>query len=184
MGQQNQGNDLLKGALLGGLLGGAAALLLAPKSGKELRDDIGDTYQSITEKAQDFTENCKQAGHKCLHPFEQEEECNTSPFLIGGAVGAVIGVVAALMLAPQSGGELREALGDKYDKIREKAEDYAATINAKGHAAVEQVGDWKDTLSSIIQKLSNKKGKGLHIDEILDWAGLGMSLLQQLQKRR
>ena len=51
MGQQNQSSDLLKGALLGALFGGAAALLLAPKSGKELREDLNDTYCSLSENA-------------------------------------------------------------------------------------------------------------------------------------
>lgn len=186
MGQQNQG-DLLKGALIGGILGGAAALLLAPKSGSELRDDIENTYRKLSDTTHDVAENLRKTGHKCLHPFEEcEEENHTSPFLVGGAIGAVIGVVAALLLAPQSGGALREALGEKYETIREKAEDFASDINSKRRSAMDQVGDWKDTLTTIIGKLSSRKGKksGLHLDEIMDWAGLGLSLMQQLQKRR
>lgn len=187
MGQQNQG-DLLKGALIGGILGGAAALLLAPKSGQELRDDIEDTYRKLSATTQDVAENLRQTGRKCLHPFQEdeEEENQNSSFLVGGAIGAVIGVVAALLLAPQSGNELRDALGEKYETIREKAGDFASDLNAKRRNAIDQVGDWKDTLTTIISKLSNRKGKKsqLRLDEILDWAGLGLSLMQQLQKRR
>ena len=137
-------------------------------------------------KTQDFAENLKKTGHKCLHPFEEEENNSSSPFLIGGALGAVIGVVTALLLAPKSGEELREVLGDQYEKIREKAEDFTANINSKRHDVMDQVGDWKDTLTTLINKLSSKKGKKspLHVDEILDWAGLGLNLLRQVQKRR
>lgn len=182
-----QNGDLLKGALIGGILGGAAALLLAPKSGKELRDDIGDTYNKLSATTQDVAENLRQTGRKCLHPFQDEcEENHNSSFLIGGAIGAVIGVVAALLLAPQSGEELRDVLGDKYESIREKAEDFASDINSKRRSAMDQVSDWKDTLMTIVNKLSSRKGKKspLRLDEMLEWAGLGLNLMQQLQKRR
>ncbi len=178
MRHENQGSDLLKGALLGGLLGGVAGLMLAPKSGRELREDIADV-----------TETIKETGYKLAHPFEEEEVSffnGQTPFLMGGAIGAVIGVVAALLLAPQSGNKLREALGDKYEDIREKAESFVTDLNGKRQNAMEQVGDWKDSLTTIVNKLSSKKGKhaGFKLDEILDWAGLGLNLIQQIQKRR
>ncbi|WP_186438537.1 YtxH domain-containing protein [Cohnella terricola] len=40
----------IKGALIGGVIGAAAALLLAPKSGKELRGDIRDRYSSMQDR--------------------------------------------------------------------------------------------------------------------------------------
>jgi gas vesicle protein len=46
------GKDFLMGAVVGGLLGAMAALLLAPKSGRELREDISNQYESISEKTQ------------------------------------------------------------------------------------------------------------------------------------
>lgn len=181
---RNQGSDLLKGALLGGILGGAAALLLAPKSGEELREDIEGGYETLRDKAQRLTENLKETGHKCLHPFEVDEDHN-SPFVIGGVVGAVIGAIAALLLAPQSGSELREALGDKYDEIREKAEDFTSNLDSRRRNAVDQVGEWKDALVTIIDRLSGQKGKKkFHLNEIFDWAIIGLNLLQKVQKRR
>lgn len=177
MGQSNQGADLIKGALIGGLLGGAAALLLAPKSGRELREKISD-----------LTENLKETGQKIMHPFREEESCfnGQTPFLVGGSVGAIIGVIAALLPTPQSGTELREALGDKYEEIRDRAEDFIDNVNSKKHQALHQVEDWKDSLITIVNKLSNLKGKKspFKFDEMLDWANLGLNLLQQLQKRR
>jgi gas vesicle protein len=175
--QQGQGTELLKGALLGGILGGAAALLLAPKSGKELCEDIAG-----------MTENLKETGRRLAHPFQNEERYfnGQSPFIMGGAVGAVIGAIAALLLAPQSGDELREALGDKYEDIRERAEEFVTNLDSKRRQAVEQVGDWKDSLKTIVDKLTHAKGRrsSFKLDELLDWAGIGLNLLQQFQKRR
>jgi gas vesicle protein len=46
------GKDFLMGAVVGGLLGAMAALLLAPKSGRELRQDITEQYGTLSEKTQ------------------------------------------------------------------------------------------------------------------------------------
>jgi gas vesicle protein len=40
----------LKGALIGGVLGATAALLLAPKSGRELRGDIRSRYSDVQDR--------------------------------------------------------------------------------------------------------------------------------------
>lgn len=40
------------GALIGGVLGSVSALLLAPKSGRELRQDIAEGAQQVSEKTQ------------------------------------------------------------------------------------------------------------------------------------
>lgn len=42
--------DIVKGTLLGFLLGAGSALLLTPKSGRQLRKDLSATYQEMAEK--------------------------------------------------------------------------------------------------------------------------------------
>lgn len=49
----------LLGALTGAVTGAVTALLLAPKSGRELRKDIGDTAVKVGEKTADLS---RQAG--------------------------------------------------------------------------------------------------------------------------
>ena len=44
-------------------------------------------------------------------------------FLAGFLVGATIGAIAALLLAPKSGRELREALTEEGRKLRDRAVD-------------------------------------------------------------
>lgn len=46
------GKDFLLGAIVGGVIGAVTALLLAPKTGKELRSDISEQYQNVSEKTQ------------------------------------------------------------------------------------------------------------------------------------
>lgn len=51
--------DLLVGGIAGGALGAAAGLLLAPKSGEDLRQDISDRYEDASERAQEFSKRGK-----------------------------------------------------------------------------------------------------------------------------
>ncbi|GIQ68153.1 YtxH domain-containing protein [Xylanibacillus composti] len=48
--QSFSGKHFAAGAILGALVGAATALLLAPKSGKELRGDIAEGYHQVSEK--------------------------------------------------------------------------------------------------------------------------------------
>lgn len=189
MSYQNNGNGFVKGILLGGILGGAAALLSAPKSGQELRDEISDTCCGIKDKACDLTEQFKRTSHQVMDTFgvhAQRDEHEPYSFLTGSALGAVLGATAAFILAPKSGAKLRKELGSKYDEIRGKAEEFVSQVNAKGHDAIENMEDWKNTVVNILGKISDKKRRSGHskMDEVVEWAGLGLSLLQQLQKRR
>ncbi|MDR6879007.1 YtxH domain-containing protein [Bacillus sp. 3255] len=50
MSNEKKAKDLLIGAVVGGLLGAATALLFAPKSGRELRSDIADNAKAVSDK--------------------------------------------------------------------------------------------------------------------------------------
>jgi gas vesicle protein len=56
------GRDLLIGSIAGGILGAAAGLILAPKSGEEMRQGFIDTYEDVSEKAHDLTQNFSKKG--------------------------------------------------------------------------------------------------------------------------
>ncbi|AZB43973.1 YtxH domain-containing protein [Bacillus sp. FJAT-42376] len=47
--------DFMIGTLIGGIVGASAALLLAPKSGKDLRGDIGSQANMVAEKTNKMT---------------------------------------------------------------------------------------------------------------------------------
>lgn len=181
-------NRFIKGALIGGVVAGIAGLLLAPKAGTLLVKDIVDMYDSAQKNGHDFIEAIKEKG-ACLTHCEKEEEGNSHySLLIGGALGAIVGGIAALLLAPDSGNNLRKALGHQYEDIRGKAEDFISSVEKKGSHALDEVNGWKETLVELINKLSqgtNKNHKShSKIEEILNLAQIGIHFYQQLQNRR
>src|SRR5690606_26351033 len=52
--------DFIIGALVGGIIGAAAALFLAPKSGKELRTDLNTHASTLKEKTSGYTDTVKE----------------------------------------------------------------------------------------------------------------------------
>jgi gas vesicle protein len=45
-----ENNGMVKGAIIGGVIGAVTALLLAPKAGRELRVDIMDRYSDVQDR--------------------------------------------------------------------------------------------------------------------------------------
>ncbi|WP_240374584.1 YtxH domain-containing protein [Bacillus piscicola] len=54
--------DFFIGSLIGGIVGASAALLLAPKSGRELRSDITEGAQTARERTSEFTSDAYEKG--------------------------------------------------------------------------------------------------------------------------
>lgn len=177
----NNSTDFIKGALLGSLIGGAAGLLFAPKPGKQMREDIANVY----EKGHDYAESLKEKGKEAYQKLKPGSDSSSDheTFLIGGALGGVIGVVAALLLAPQSGKDLREAFGEKYDQIRDKAEDFASDVKEKGSETLHEVGDkfseWKEIFKTVVDKIGSKSTGHSSLEELAEWANIGLRMIKQ-----
>jgi gas vesicle protein len=54
--------DLLIGGLAGGILGAVVGLLMAPKPGEELRQDIIDTYEDVSDRTHEFANGVTKKG--------------------------------------------------------------------------------------------------------------------------
>jgi gas vesicle protein len=52
---KNNNKDFIMGSLIGGLIGAAAAMFLAPKSGKEIRDNLGQQANMVKDRTGRFT---------------------------------------------------------------------------------------------------------------------------------
>jgi gas vesicle protein len=181
-------NGFLKGALIGGVAAGIAGLLLAPKSGSKLIKDILDTYDFAQKNGHDFIEAVKEKSASITRSIDEGESESHSSLLIGIALGAVVSGIAALLLAPSSGKKMRRLLGDQYDDIREKAEDFVSSVGERGEKVINGVNDWKETLTDLVNKLSHNGSHGRHAhsngDRVVSLAKLGLNLYQQLQSRR
>lgn len=56
MADQNNmnGKDFLIGVLVGGIIGASIAMLVAPKSGRELRQDLSEGYETLSKRTQEL----------------------------------------------------------------------------------------------------------------------------------
>jgi gas vesicle protein len=54
--------SFMTGAIIGGAVGAAFALLYAPKKGSELREDISDTAQDLSASLSSLVKRAKEAG--------------------------------------------------------------------------------------------------------------------------
>jgi gas vesicle protein len=73
-----QGNNLSKGLLIGfltgSIVGAAVALLYAPKSGKELRQDIKVKADDFKDEAEKFVENAKEKAKATINEGKKKAE--------------------------------------------------------------------------------------------------------------
>lgn len=172
----------VKGAVLGGLIGSAAGLLLAPKAGKDLRCDIADTYCNFNEKGHHLKDALSEKGHHLkdaiqggaedLHDtFFDEENGDNSEFVIGSVVGALIGASVAVFLAPKSGKDLRRDLEKTYEKVKDTAGDYR-------DEAVDYVHKGQKAARNSIE------GAKSSVDDFMELAQMGLKIWNNLQNRR
>jgi len=56
--------DFLLGVVVGGIIGAATALLLAPKPGNELRGDIKETWHTVSHKTQELAHQIGERGQE------------------------------------------------------------------------------------------------------------------------
>lgn len=186
MSDQHNGFDFVKGALIGGVLGSVAALLSAPKSGRELRDDIVDTYNTVNHKSQEVASNFRDKRRQLARYLNGERPAapRGNALIKGGIAGLTVGAIAALLLARKSGKQLRRDLNNQYAHVRHRAGDFVSDLDHRREAVMENVENWKDTLASLIDKATAKKRGGAPVSEIAEWANLGLRLYQQFQNRR
>ena len=60
-------------------------------------------------------------------------------FLVGFFVGAAMGAMGALLLAPKSGRELRESLADEGKRLRERAKDESRRVRERSEEIIGEV---------------------------------------------
>lgn len=173
--------EFVVGAAVGSLLGSVAALLVAPKTGQKLRDDLCDAYCSIADTTQDLASKGKSfakdvscqtcdwadkaksavnGAKKTIKGWvsEEEEDTTTRDLLIGGLIGGALGAAFGLLLAPKTGDKLRQDLMETYEDISERTQDFAEDVTKKGKSfaksARSKTNKWIDLAQNIIEDLS------------------------------
>lgn len=136
---EEESSSVVWPVLISGAIGAGLALLLAPKSGKDIRSDISRLASRTGEQATEALEETKSAASEAYQTGRQSlaqaqeaisEASDSSegrsllvPILVSGAIGAAV----ALLFAPKPG---REVVSD--------LKDFASTAYEKGKGYYEQ----------------------------------------------
>lgn len=170
----NHAKEFIIGAAVGSLLGSVAALLIAPKAGRKLRQDICDTYCDLSEKTQELAkrgksiaqslgsqsnqwagkaknavEGAKKSVRGWMGQEEEEEDESARDFLIGGLAGGIIGAAIGLLLAPKAGEELRHDLIERYEDVSGKTQAFAKKTHKKANK-------WLDLAKQVVDDLTEE----------------------------
>lgn len=86
-----------------------------------------------------------------------------SKFLGGFAVGAALGAIAGILLAPKSGAETRQMIADGAKDMARRADETAKQIQSKADDAVSELQkkgeEIKEKLQDLITKQKDKNGE-------------------------
>jgi gas vesicle protein len=85
---------------------------------------------------------------------------SVSRFLAGFIVGGAIGAVAGVLLAPRSGEETRKMLKDTADDMARRADETAKQIKVKADDAVSDLQKRGDEIKEKLQDLIAKQKEG------------------------
>jgi gas vesicle protein len=144
--------------IVGALVGVAAGMLLAPKSGRETREMIADRARNWGEQARNWRDQANyQAGRLRERANEQArrfrergaqqaENLTTTggiremAYNDGGSgsatwfiVGALVGVAVGMLLAPKPGRETREIIGERARNWRDQANYQAGRLRERAN---------------------------------------------------
>jgi|SRR5215467_14547641 len=91
------------------------------KTAVYIMDSTADSVDRVSERASHFADDARDV----IYP----DRGNTMRNILSFAAGVGVGVAAGVLLAPQSGAELRHSIGDRVqdisDRVRAKGEGYA-----------------------------------------------------------
>ena len=64
--------DFIIGTLIGGIIGATTALFLAPKSGKQLREELNEQASAVLDKSEQFANNTKEKTADYTHAVTEQ----------------------------------------------------------------------------------------------------------------
>ena len=87
----------------------------------------------------------------------RDTNSNSKDFVTGAIVGGLAGALAALLLAPKSGKELRGSLNEQTSSLKNKSVDLASVAKEKASGLKDTVSQQSST---IVNKVKDMKTKG------------------------
>ncbi|MCM3666017.1 YtxH domain-containing protein [Mesobacillus subterraneus] len=93
------------------------------------------------------------------------ESNNSRDFVTGAIVGGLAGALAALLLAPKSGKELRGTLNEQTSTLKSKGIDLASVAKEKAGGLKETVSQQSSTLVNKVKDMKNQNGMASQVEE-------------------
>ncbi|CEG23291.1 YtxH-like protein [Planococcus massiliensis] len=152
---ESSSKDFIIGALVGGIIGAATALFLAPKSGKELRSDLNTHATTLKEKTATYTDTAKgKSGGLTQQVKDQSSKVvDKVKNLKGGQSPMDDGTASS---EGEESIEMLDTVQNSVDKAESSGKEaFTSTANAL-REAVEEVKEEKKSESSNSNSSSNK----------------------------
>lgn len=148
--------------LIGAVVGAGAALLFAPKSGRQIRKEIAKQASMWSDQASKITDQATKEAKKRADKWSDQaskltdrapdvrkmtgrkKSGGTGKMFMGIAIGSAVGAAAALLLAPKSGRQMRKQLKQEADELGSRARETADQARSKAREmANEAEGEMK-----------------------------------------
>ncbi|RSL32919.1 YtxH domain-containing protein [Salibacterium salarium] len=129
--------DFVIGTLIGSIVGACSALLLAPKAGKELREDLSDGAQTAKVKTNEFTNEAYEKGSEWANrakdkSSELAKNVSDQSYQIYDRVKGVAGSTNEEKTADELADELSEDLEsdeETFEDVKEDVRDLHASAS-------------------------------------------------------
>ena len=118
-----------QGAILGTLVGAAAGLLLAPKSGKETREDIVDAFNDTVDTVKDGAINAVDSAKDGYEDLRYRAYTDLKPIKDGFEYGTEI--------VKETGSQIKDASKDAAENIKDGASDVKEIVKEGAKEAKE-----------------------------------------------
>lgn len=141
---QINSKDFLIGSLIGGIIGATAALFLAPKSGRELRQDLNQGAAEVKDRASEWSSMAQEKGIELKNKaYEKGSELKDK------AMSSTSDLTKKVSEGTQN---LTSQVQDKLDKGSKQAQKKVDESNRKANEALEATKDAVSEAEKAVQK--------------------------------
>lgn len=154
--------DFMIGALIGGMIGAATALFMAPKTGKELRSDFNEQAKSLTEKTEKLRQTAMEKG--TVLADTAKEKTGTVTEMVSSKSSDIVNKVKSLKAGKDENGDA----ADDTTNSSNKDIDVTGTSDSKIVSVETNLPESKDNKSKTTQAdptSGNKNTAKLKLDE-------------------
>ncbi|KLV21895.1 hypothetical protein CHH55_16330 [Niallia circulans] len=116
--ESSSSKDFLLGAIVGGVVGAATALFLAPKPGRELLHDLNGQAGMLKEKGIELTDTVKEKGSEFISIAKDKT----------GKISNTVTKTSAEIMDKVKNTKGQENMSARFDELKEEASDLSSSL--------------------------------------------------------